>query len=227
LLSRQILDDELGVAPAYQTRIRDDIYIRPLIGTFKNAYQLLRLPTLTSKTRETAFQTLNRTIWTNNKAFKSNMRPDPNCDRCGEVETMEHLLCECQHYSLLLWERLGEVLTRLFTTLSQDYVPRVELSQLNVIYNVPHPSVLLYVHDKLTRNMILALIQEIKRDIIYRRMNLPPSARQIVLQPRLAAHLDSTFRRLSSYFQYIGLAKYKKVIETLDLMRESNVSGVE
>jgi hypothetical protein len=99
------------------------------------------------------------------------MRPDPNCDRCGEVETMEHLLCECQHYSLLLWERLGEVLTRLFTTLSQDYVPRVELSQLNVIYNVPHPSVLLYVHDKLTRNMILVLIQEIKRDIIYRRMN--------------------------------------------------------
>jgi hypothetical protein len=56
-------------------------------------------------------------------------------------------------------------------------------------------------------------------------MNLPPSARQIVHPQRLAAHLDSTLRQLSSYLQYIGLAKYKKAIEALKLMQEVNVSG--
>lgn len=75
---------------------------------------------------------------------------------------MEHLLCECQHYSQPLWVRLGEILTQLFISLSHDYVPRVEISQLNIIYNVPHPSLILYIHDKLTRNMLLLLTQEIK-----------------------------------------------------------------
>ncbi len=70
ILCRSILDDYIRVAPAYQTRARDNVYIRPTIHTFNNAYQLLRLLSLTSKTKETAFQILNRTIWTNNKAFK-------------------------------------------------------------------------------------------------------------------------------------------------------------
>ncbi len=35
-------------------------------------------------------------MWTNNKAFKSRMRPDPDC---GELETIEHLLCEFTHHS--------------------------------------------------------------------------------------------------------------------------------
>jgi hypothetical protein len=47
----------------------------------------------------------------NNKAFKSRMRPDPNCDGCREVETMEHLLYECTHYSQLLLIHLGEIIT--------------------------------------------------------------------------------------------------------------------
>ncbi len=110
LLCRAMLDVEIGVAPAYHTRTRDNIHIRPSIRTFQYAYQVLRLPTLTSKTCETAFQILNRTVWMNNKAFKYRMRPDPNCDRRWEVETMEHLLCECMHYSQLLWDRLGEVI---------------------------------------------------------------------------------------------------------------------
>jgi hypothetical protein len=103
----------------------------------------------------------------------------------------------------------------------------VEISKLNVLYNVPNPSILLYVRDKLTRSVILILTQEMKRDIVYRRMNLPPSARQIVHPQRLAAHLDSTLRRPSSYLQYIGLAKYKKAIEALKLMQEVNVSGFD
>jgi hypothetical protein len=222
--NREILDTDIGVAPAYQTRIRDGLAVRPSQRDFTNAYNILRLPTITSKTRETAFQILNRTIWTNNKAYKSRLRPDPYCERCKRVETMEHLLCECEYYSEPLWNKLAESLTRLLNDVSLDEVPRVELGQTNIIFNIPHPSLLLHIQDKPSRNAILLLIQEIKRDLIYRRMNLPPSAQQVTDPRRLAAHVDSTIRRLRSYLQYIGLMKYKKADDLLSRLQECNLA---
>jgi hypothetical protein len=112
---------------------------------------------------------------------------------------MEHLLCECEYYSEPLWNKLAESLTKLLNDVSIDEVPRVELGQTNIIFNIPHPSLLLHIHDKSSRNAILLLIQEVKRDLIYRRMNLPPSAQQVTDSRRLTAHLDSTIRRLRSY----------------------------
>jgi hypothetical protein len=188
LLCRSIPDAEIGMAPAYHTRARDNVHIRPTIQTFNNAFNLLRLPSLTSKTRETAFQVLNRTVWTNNKAFKSRMRDNPNCERCGLTETMEHTLCECLYYAQLLWIKLGDVITKYLNSVSTDYVPKVENSHLNIIYNVPHPSLIIHIPDKLSRNTLLILTQELKRDIIYQRLNLPPSANQITDPPRLAVH---------------------------------------
>jgi hypothetical protein len=223
ILCRNILDAEIGVAPAYRTRTRDNIHIHPTMPTFNNAYQLPRLPSLTSKTRETAFQVLNRTIWTNNKAFKSKMRNDPDCKRCGGVETMEHVLCECLHYSQLIWIRLGEIITRYLNSISPQQVPRVEYSQLNLIYNVLHPSLLIHIRDKLSRNVLLILTQEMKRDIIFRRMNLPPSARQVTEHQRLAAHLNSTLHRLNFYLHYIGLAKYGNAATMLKIMMDINL----
>jgi hypothetical protein len=69
---------------------------------------------------------------------------------------------------------------------SADRVPRIELGQTNIIFNIPHPSLLLHLHDKSSRNAILLLIQEVKRDLIYKRMNLPPSAQQVTDPRRLA-----------------------------------------
>jgi hypothetical protein len=63
LLCKRVLDTEIGVAPAYQTRTQDDIHLRPTMRTFHNVYQLLHLPSLTPKTREKAFKMLNRTVW--------------------------------------------------------------------------------------------------------------------------------------------------------------------
>jgi hypothetical protein len=105
---------------------------------------------------------------------------------------MEHTLCECLYYAQLLWVRLGDVITKYL-------IPKVEYSQLNIIYKVPHLSLIIHIPDKLSRNTLLILTQEIKRDIIYRRLNLPPSARQITDPQRLAAHLNSTLHRLHSY----------------------------
>ncbi len=48
------------------------------------------------------------------------------------------------------------------------------MGQTNIIFNIPCPSILHNVHDKSTCNILLLLPQEIKRDIIYKRMNMPP-----------------------------------------------------
>jgi hypothetical protein len=137
---------------------------------------------------------------------------------------MEHLLCECEYYSEPLWSKLAEGPTILFNDVSSDRVPRVELGQTNIIFNIPHPFLLQHIHDKTSRNAILLLIQEVKQDIIFRRMNLPPSAQQITDPRRLAAYLDSTIRRLRSYLQYIGLVKYKKTADLLLRLQEFNLT---
>ncbi len=77
---------------------------------------------------------------------------------------MEHLLCKYMPYSQLVWIRLGEIITQYLNSFSQDLIPRVQTTQLNVIYNVPH----LHNRDKVNRNAFLILTQEIKHDIIYR-----------------------------------------------------------
>ncbi len=41
---------------------------------------------LTSKTRETSFQVLNRIVWVNNKAFKSRMRRIPTVTDAGKLK---------------------------------------------------------------------------------------------------------------------------------------------
>jgi hypothetical protein len=127
---------------------------------------------------------------------------------------MEHFLCECEFYSELLWNRLGDVLTRQLNTKAVDLVLRVKLGQTNIIFYIPHPSILLIIPDRSTLNTLLLLILEIKRDIIYRRMNLPPSAQQVTAPQHQAAHLNSTIRRLRSCLQYIKIIKYSKAIES-------------
>jgi hypothetical protein len=47
-----------------------------------------------------------------------------------------------------------------------DPVPRVDLGQTNIIYNIPHPSILLYILYKITGNILLLLIQDIKKDTV-------------------------------------------------------------
>ncbi len=74
--------------------------------------------------------------------------------------------------------------------LSEDYIPRVELRFQQIIFNVPHQSKLLHVKDKHTRMMLIMMVQETKRDMIFQRMDLPPLAQQVADPQCLAAHLE-------------------------------------
>ncbi len=78
---------------------RDGVYV-PDKTTFTDGYKICKLPGLLSKTREVAFDILNRTVWTNNKAHKSGTRDNPDCQLCGDIETMEHLITGAKPFVL-------------------------------------------------------------------------------------------------------------------------------
>jgi hypothetical protein len=213
------LHASMKTPPAFGTRERDGVYV-PERQTFKDAYHVLSLPFLSSKTKETAFQILNRTIWTNNKAFKSGLCASPLCLRCDEIETMEHLIYLCPNYAEQVWAILGQMLTRTVTQFSNEYTARIELTPKEIIFNKPHPAILLRIPDQLTRQSILVLIQEVKRDIIYRRMQLKEPLCQEVLPIRIHAHLLSCTRKLISLLGYQGIVQNKTPISFLTSLED-------
>jgi hypothetical protein len=220
------LTKEIGTAPAYRTRGRDNVY-RPEKDTFNAGYKILESALLPSKTREMAFEVLNRTIWTNNKAHKSNLSPTPNCQRCGLTETMEHLLYDCAYYSAPLWHEAGAMLTAGIQARKGEDIARIVLTPREIIFNAPHPSLGLHVTDDAARKTILLLVQEVKRSIIHKRMN--PTARHDEPTPlaRLQAHLLTTVRKVQSYIQYLGTSNYKEAAMMMSAMLEKEQERIE
>jgi exonuclease III len=197
---RNIKDSTIKIAPAYHTRRQDGVYY-PTIETFNKAYNIIQLSSLPSKTKETSFQIINRTIWTNNKAFKSGSRENPECEYCGQIETMEHLIHDCENYSTPLWIELGECLTRTLRTTTGKDIAEIRLTPLEIIFNKIHPSIQVHIKEKPLQQILLHLLQEVKRDIIFRRMNT--STHQERVNPnRIRAHLLSTVSKIISLLQY-------------------------
>ncbi len=217
---RHNLHSSLKIPPAFNTRERDGVYV-PERQTFKDAFGALSLPFMSSKTKETTFQVLNRTIWTNNKAFKSGMHTSPLCFRCNDIETMEHLLFLCPSYSEKVWLEAGHLLTCAVTKFSGEYTARIDLTPKEIVFNKPHPAIMLRIKDTLVRSCILVLIQEIKRDIISRRMQLKDPLRQEVSKIRICAHLLSCIRKLSSLLEYQGIVQNKAPISFLTTLSET------
>ena len=210
------LTEEIKIAPAYNTRIRDQVY-RPDPDTFKNAYKILEMPWIPSKTKEIVFEILNRTIWTNNKSFKSQKSPSPNCDRCGEVETMEHLLHDCDYYSAPLWQEFSSVLTQSIQHHHGQGIAQIHLTPREIIFNAHHPSILLYIECDFTRKAIILLIQEIKRSIIHKRMNNNIDVAAPTAMLRIQSHLRSTILKVQSYLQYQNTPNTKAPVAFLNL----------
>ncbi len=138
-LLRHNLHQAMGAPPAFGTRERDGVYV-PERQTFVDSFRVLSLPYMTSKTKEVAFQILNRTVWTNNKSFKSGLSASPQCHRCEEVETMEHLLYLCPNYAEKLWAEFSLVLTQTITQFTNEYTARIELTPKEIIYCTTNPT---------------------------------------------------------------------------------------
>jgi hypothetical protein len=101
------------------------------------------------------------------------MAAEATCFRCDETETMEHLLYGCENYSAKIWVPAGRVLTLSISRHSGDFIPRIELTPLEIVFNKTHPSFLLHVPDGTTRKVLILFLKEIKRDIIFRRAHSP------------------------------------------------------
>ncbi len=192
----------------------------------KKPSNVLSLPFFSSKTKEVAFQILNRTIWTNNKAFKSGMCDSPQCYRCEDIETIEQLLYLCPNYAVKLWVEFGHTLTHTITQYSNEYTARIELTPKEIIFNKPHPAIMLPVSYKLVRYAIHVLIQKIKRDLFFRRMQLNKPLRQEVPKIRMQAHLLSFIRKLTSLLEYQGIVQNRAPLLFLKVLTDTIDSNV-
>jgi hypothetical protein len=205
---------------SYATLQRDGLAL-PRRDTFLNAYKVLSLSLLPSKTKETVFQVFNHNVWTQNKVFKSGMAADATCFRCDETETMEHLLYGCENYSAKIWALAGRVLMLAISRHSGDFIPRIKLTLLGIIFNKPHPSILLHVPDGTTSKALILFLQEVKRDIIFRRAQLSEPRRREELQPQIQAHLLSVITKIQALMEYQGVLNYTDALALLRRMAHS------
>jgi hypothetical protein len=82
---------------------------------------------------------------------------------CEETETMEHLLYDCENYSAKIWDLAGKSMTFAISRHTGDYIPYMVLTPLEIVFNKPHPSLLLHIMDATTRKVLILYLQEIKR----------------------------------------------------------------
>ncbi len=138
-----------------------------------------------------------------------------------ETETMEHLLYGCENYSTKIWALAGRVLMLAILRHSGDFIPRIELTPLEIIFNKPHPSILLHVPDGTTRKVLILFLQEVKRDIIFRRAQLTEPRRREELQARIQAYLLSVITKIQALLEYQGVLNYTDALALLWRMSHS------
>jgi hypothetical protein len=140
---------------------------------------------------------------------------------------MEHLLYLCPNYAEKLWAEFGHALTQTMTQFTNEYTARIELTPKEIIYNKPHPAILLRISDKLIWYSILVVIQEIKRNIIFRRMQLAEPLRQEVPEIRMQAHLLSLTRKLISLLEYQGIVQNTATISFLTALNTTITLNIQ
>jgi len=133
--------------------------------TFISAYGILKNPLLPLKTKEISFQILNRTLWTNNKAYKSHMSDSNLCRFCDEIETVEHTILQCENYAALQLEFrtyhdriLYSVHCTVYIRQKYTKAPSIHLTYHKVIFNKEIPNIGIYIKDKNIRKTVMLLI---------------------------------------------------------------------
>jgi hypothetical protein len=164
----------MQLPPSYVTRQCDGITLLQR-ATFKDAYKVLFLSRLPSKTREMVFQ----------KLFGQDM------DLLGR----SMILSISQH--------------------TADCITNLVLTLLEIVFNKPHPSILLPIKDATSRKVLTFLHQETKCDIIFRWAQLQILRRREKLHPRIQAHLVSVVNKIIALLEYQGVLHYSNSLSLL------------
>jgi hypothetical protein len=140
---------------------------------------------------------------------------------------MEHLIYLCPNYAEKLWAEFGLALTQSIAQFTKEYTARIELTPKEIIYSKPHPAILLRISDKLVQYCILVMVQEIKRNIIFRRMQLTEPTRLEVPKIKLQAHLLSVIQKLISLLEYQGVVQNNTPISFLTTLNTTIIFHVQ
>jgi hypothetical protein len=138
----------------------------PRKETFLNAYKVLSLNMLSSKKRKEPFKSLIGLSGLPIKLSNLGLTLDPTCLRWKAPETMEHLFSMWQ----LLSQDLGPAFARLSHSLYQDtgriYSGHHSNAMGDGLQQTPSLHSALY-QDSNTWNVVILLLQEVKRDIVF------------------------------------------------------------
>jgi len=203
----------IKIAPAFNTRIRDSIDSTNK-DIFTQAYRVIHHKYLPLKTKENSFQTLNRTLWTNSKAFKSNMRDNDQCRFCGRPETMEHMLYKCESYAEPQWELLSEAISFLVKKHNPE-AANIHVTYQNIVFNTEMRNLALSIKEKNDRVMISMLIHEVRRKIYAFRSSDDSIMLQEIPMIRRIAHLTTVLKQLYSFLKYISNRKWYNAMQNI------------
>ena len=101
----------------------------PDIDTYNQAYIKNYKLSFSKYQKALNLSILNITTWSHVKAFKSNMREDNKCDKCGQTETLKHIFVDCENYAGSLCEKVTDLIQQ-----CKSKQGLVTLSQAHIIY---------------------------------------------------------------------------------------------
>ena len=180
-------EDTWVVAPSRLTRYKEGIPV-PDIHTYNAAYIRNKKSNFSEYQKSLNLAILNRTAWSNSKAFKSGKREDDNCDKCRGTETIEHMFLDCPGYAEPIWETMKQLITQCkskpgITTISQDQI--IYMKNISVL-------------SKEDNEEAQEIMQEIKQVIYGSRMN----ERQDISATRRIAHIIKCIKKTISQREY-------------------------
>ena len=189
--------------PSYFTRQRDGIMV-PDLQTYMQGYRNIKNTCISSKTIETAFLIMNRQIWTNDKQEKTNANRgeaevENKCGLCNDTENTQHILFSCRRYSVEYWEIFSEIVSKWVKKTKADH-PTFYIHLYNIMYNTEIKNI-----PQEYRRLTAQIIQEVKRDMIYRRYKRceNPNLNNIRYnKDRIMAHMLVTVRKVYRYYEY-------------------------
>ena len=163
---------------------------------------------------------MNRQMWTNEKQDKTNSNrgiesEGKKCGLCNMPENTQHILFSCNRYSVEYWEIFSEIISKWCKKDKADH-PTFYIHMYNIMYNTEMKSL-----SKGYRKVASTVVQEIKRDMIYRRFKRCENNNLNNIRygrHRIIAHMLTIVRKVQRYKEYQGknTDKIQTLCETLE-----------